>query len=123
MIHEKNAILYWNVNVPEEQWTDTPSEALANVDESTREQLGTKDEDYPIMSWEDVQNVIRELSLIHHMVTKLILFVRGKQIGSLQKEANRFTTLSRAYRSYEKTEWICHELRLGRTTTLVRPYT
>jgi hypothetical protein len=87
MTNEKDATPYWNVNVPKEQWTDTPSEALANVDKSVKEQLSVWDEDYHIMSWEDVQDVIRKLSIIYHRSTTKILFIRRKQVGALQENS------------------------------------
>jgi len=65
MMGEKDAIPYWNVNVPEAHWTDKPSEALANVDQFDREILSIKDEDYHIMNWEEVKKVIRMSMIIH----------------------------------------------------------
>lgn len=51
-------IPYWNVNVPHGQWSVECPEYLANVDEYDRAQLGVKDQDYNLMTWSDVQNII-----------------------------------------------------------------
>ena len=54
-------IAYWNMNVPEDQWTNECPEPLQDVDDFDREQLGTADSEYHVMSWNEVVDIIREL--------------------------------------------------------------
>lgn len=54
------AVPFWNVNVPREQWTAECPAFLAGLDQGDQAQLGTRDEDYPLMSWQDVSKIIRE---------------------------------------------------------------
>jgi len=60
MAKDSEAIPYWNVNVPKEHWTSEPSEALVAADENDKAHMGIRDEDYHVLSWEEVQQVIRE---------------------------------------------------------------
>jgi len=56
MSHQE--IPFWNVNIPQDQWTLECPFYLAACDESDRRQLSIPDAEYPRMSWEDVKDVI-----------------------------------------------------------------
>jgi hypothetical protein len=52
------AIQYWNFNIPKDEWTAECPEYLQGVDAFDTTQLGTKDEDYKLMTWSQVHNII-----------------------------------------------------------------
>lgn len=52
---------YWNANIPHDQWTLECPEYLAGVDAFDREQLGRKDSDYQLMSWQEVSSIVSML--------------------------------------------------------------
>ena len=49
---------YWNVNVPESEWTDTCPDYLRDLDEWDKAQLAVKDADYKPQSWSLVQEIV-----------------------------------------------------------------
>lgn len=51
---------YWNVNVPESEWTRNCPEWLLTVDGRDREILETNDADYKRQSWARVQEIVSE---------------------------------------------------------------
>ena len=51
-------VAYWNTNIPEEDWTDECPDYLKGVDEYDEHQLGIKDEDYTLMSWNEVKTIV-----------------------------------------------------------------
>lgn len=52
-------VAYWNVNAPEQEWTDQCPDYLRDVDHWDRAQLGVRDSDYELMPWEEVRNIVR----------------------------------------------------------------
>lgn len=50
---------YWNANVPLSEETDECPSFLRDVDDWDKQQLGTRDVDYDVMSWEEVSDIVR----------------------------------------------------------------
>jgi len=51
-------IPFWNVNIPQDQWTNECPSYLAACDEFDQRILGTPDAEYSRLSWEEVKEVI-----------------------------------------------------------------
>ena len=51
---------FWNVNVPEDSWTEQCPEFLVKQGEKNIKILSTRDEDYINLTWPEVQHVIGE---------------------------------------------------------------
>ncbi|RMD42223.1 hypothetical protein DV735_g2862, partial [Chaetothyriales sp. CBS 134920] len=49
---------YWNVNVPEDQWTETCPDFLLGISENNQAVLSTRDEDYQPRAWTAVRHLI-----------------------------------------------------------------
>ena len=58
-LERDQSIPYWNMNIPKEQWTPECPTFLQNLPESDCNVLGTKDDAYHRMTWEEVREVIR----------------------------------------------------------------
>jgi N-acetyl-anhydromuramyl-L-alanine amidase AmpD len=64
---------YWNVNVPELQWTEDCPDFLIGISEKNKGQLSIQDAEYPVKTWEEVQELIGEC-VKSSSRTKLLLF-------------------------------------------------
>lgn len=49
---------YWNVNIAPEHHTATCPPFLLDLEESDKIQLGIKDSDYALMTWEEVESIV-----------------------------------------------------------------
>ncbi|KAI9724605.1 MAG: hypothetical protein M1828_003628 [Chrysothrix sp. TS-e1954] len=54
---------YWNTNLPRSEWTSECPAYLANVGDSDRNHLGVRDEEYDLLSWERVKELVRDNQL------------------------------------------------------------
>lgn len=54
----KTSIPYWNTNLPEDQWTDECPDYLLEVDDQDKAQLSIRDEDYELMNWDTVKQLV-----------------------------------------------------------------
>ena len=54
-----DGIPFWNVNIPETEWTDHCPEYLAQLDQYDQAQLAVKDDEYQAMSWHEVRDIVR----------------------------------------------------------------
>ena len=61
---EIETMAYWNVNMPSNEWTTECPDFLTDVDDHDRTHLATKDQDYSLMSWQDVQNIVSRFDLL-----------------------------------------------------------
>jgi len=55
--------LYWNINQPEEQWTEHCPEFLLGQSQRSIEVLSTKNEDFKRLSWLQVEDLVSTSSL------------------------------------------------------------
>ncbi len=61
------ALPYWLVNLPREEWPEACPEYLVNVDPRDREILGTHDADYHTQTWEEVVE-LASMDPVNHLV-------------------------------------------------------
>lgn len=54
---------YWRVNVPEAEWPDSCPDFLLDIKDKGRRVLATKDEDYHILTWDEVKTVVKDNDL------------------------------------------------------------
>ncbi|KAJ8606559.1 hypothetical protein MRB53_040859 [Persea americana] len=80
---------YWNTNIPEEKHTKECPEGLRNLDADDTAQLSMRDEDYKLMSWQEVKKIISEIAC-NTLPLSLTTALRREPIGRLQANAFRF---------------------------------
>jgi hypothetical protein len=56
MPHEE--LQFWRVNVPKEQWPTECPDFLRDVSEKDKRIIGTPDEEYSVLGWEEVRNIV-----------------------------------------------------------------
>jgi hypothetical protein len=49
---------YWNVNIPESDWTEQCPSYLLNASAKNKEVLSGRDEDFRILNWDEVKQLI-----------------------------------------------------------------
>lgn len=60
---------YWNVNVPEVEWTVECPDFLLGISEKNKKQLSTKDADYRLKTWDEVRELCSESPNFSHPIT------------------------------------------------------
>lgn len=63
MTKEDDKVPYWRVNVPKDEWPDTCPDFLLNTEDKGKMVLATKDEDYHILTWDEVETVVKDNDL------------------------------------------------------------
>ncbi|KAF2852531.1 hypothetical protein T440DRAFT_446167 [Plenodomus tracheiphilus IPT5] len=83
---------FWKVNVPHEQWPTSCPEFLKECGDKDRKIIGTRDEEYKSLSWEEVKEIIRtdRVDKFHRLPSELRRyreFTHGlvKRYGSIMK--------------------------------------
>jgi hypothetical protein len=56
MPHEE--LPFWRVNVPRDQWPAECPEFLRECSEKDKRIIGTPDEEYSVLSWEEVRDIV-----------------------------------------------------------------
>ena len=67
MPHEE--IQWWNYNLPREQWTLECPEGLRDASEKDKGIIGSWEDEYRAMSWQEVKRLIGELGCSHSIYT------------------------------------------------------
>jgi hypothetical protein len=69
MPHEE--LPFWLVNVPQDQWPAECPEFLRGCSEKDRRIIGTPDEEYSVLTWEEVRELVRTAirSMSHEWVS------------------------------------------------------
>ena len=55
----EESLPFWKVNVPQEQWPANCPDFLSNISEKDRAIIGTPDEEYTLLTWPEVQELVR----------------------------------------------------------------
>lgn len=55
---KEESLPFWKVNVPQEQWPSECPDFLRNVSEKDQRIIGTPDEEYKLLTWGEVQEVV-----------------------------------------------------------------
>ncbi|PSK60291.1 N-acetylglucosamine-induced protein 1 [Elsinoe australis] len=63
MTKEDDKVPFWRVNVPKDEWPDTCPDFLLNTEDKGKRVLATKDEDYHILTWDEVETVVKDNDL------------------------------------------------------------
>lgn len=58
MPHNDDSLPFWLVNVPRDQWPSECPDFLRNASEKDRRIIGMRDEDYDLLEWEEVKEII-----------------------------------------------------------------
>ncbi|KAL1798479.1 hypothetical protein ACET3X_002516 [Alternaria dauci] len=71
MPHEE--LPFWLVNVPRDQWPSECPDFLRNVSEKDRGIIGTPDEDYKVLTWDQVRDIVESnrVDKFHRMPSQL----------------------------------------------------
>jgi hypothetical protein len=56
MPHEE--LPFWLINVPRDQWPADCPEFLRNISDKDKRIIGTPDEEYSVLSWEEVRDIV-----------------------------------------------------------------
>lgn len=67
---------YWNYNIPKDRWTEECPAFLVGGDAADAAQLATRDEDYQLMSWEDVQDIISAHQTLSYLRIKELINIQ-----------------------------------------------
>lgn len=58
MMPKEEALPFWKVNVPQEQWPSECPDFLKNISEKDQWLIGTPDEKYTILTWPEVREIV-----------------------------------------------------------------
>lgn len=62
----EETIPYWNVNIPRSEWTVECPDFLAGAGRGNQQQLGTKDADYTLMTWDELWEIISRSTKVRY---------------------------------------------------------
>lgn len=57
MPHEE-PVPFWRVNVPRDQWPNSCPDFLRDISEKDKKIIGTPDEEYQVLTWEEVKELV-----------------------------------------------------------------
>jgi hypothetical protein len=83
MPHEE--LPFWLVNVPRDQWPSECPDFLKNISEKDRGIIGTPDESYRVLTWDQVREIVGEIEMRCAISETLMVVVReqpGRQVSS-----------------------------------------
>jgi hypothetical protein len=83
MPHEE--LPFWLVNVPRDQWPSECPDFLKNISEKDRGIIGTPDESYRVLTWDQVREIVGEIEMRRAISETLMVVVReqpGRQVSS-----------------------------------------
>jgi hypothetical protein len=55
---KEDSLPFWKVNVPREQWPAECPDFLKNITQKDQRIIGTPDEDYTLLSWPEVRELV-----------------------------------------------------------------
>ncbi|KAH5765614.1 hypothetical protein HBI16_157180 [Parastagonospora nodorum] len=58
MPHEE-PVPFWRVDIPRDQWPTSCPDFLRDISEKDKKIIGTPDEDYQVLTWEEVKELVR----------------------------------------------------------------
>lgn len=108
---QADSVAYWNQNIPKEHWTKECPSFLSGIDEWSVAQIGLRDEQYPRMSWDEVQEIIRQYSVNSAGCCMYAQHVsRYESSGTIQENTIRSQALFGLPCKDQEKPWICDEL-------------
>ena len=58
MMPKEETLPFWKVNVPREQWPAECPDFLSHVSEKDKSIIGTPDENYTLLTWPEVRELV-----------------------------------------------------------------
>lgn len=58
MMPKEESLPFWKVNVPREQWPAECPDFLKDISEKDEGIIGTPDEEYTLLSWQEVRELV-----------------------------------------------------------------
>ena len=55
---KEESLPFWKVNVPQEQWPAECPDFLRNIGEKDQRIIGTPDEEYTLLTWPEVRELV-----------------------------------------------------------------